>query len=144
MARNNWWNIKWYTKSGTLDLYSFRFLQLSQDDGGIVLAMPSYLRVEREDEPCDVRSKSISRIAYIHSKSNFATDQDGTQKPQIATAMPQTHLSLVERKGWQRGKAGLKDGVFTPVLHDFVLPHPCLALHDGEIFFTPFPPLGAP
>ena len=33
-----------------------------------------------------------------------------------------------------RGGAGPKDGVFTPALHGFFLPHPRPATHDGENF----------
>ena len=43
-----------------------------------------------------------------------------------------------------RGGAGSKDGVFVPASHGFVLSHPRPALHDGECFLTPSPPLGAP
>ena len=41
------------------------------------------------------------------------------------------------------GRVGPKDRVFASVPQDFVLPHPYLAPHDGEIFFAPSPPLGA-
>ena len=37
-------------------------------------------------------------------------------------------------KGWQWGGAGPKDGIFVPALHEFFLPHPRPALHDGENF----------
>ena len=50
---------------------------------------------------------------------------------------------LIRDQGWQWGKVGPKDGVFVPVPHSFVLRHPRPALHDGENFLTPSPPLGA-
>ena len=43
-----------------------------------------------------------------------------------------------------RGGAGLKDGVFAPAPHGFVLPHPDPAPHDRENFLSPSSPLGAP
>ena len=107
--------------------------------------MPSYLRVEREDEPCNVRSKSISKIAYIHSQSSFATDQEGTQKPPNCNCNALDPLKSCGEKGMAIGQGGAdpKDGVFAPTLHGFVLPCFCRALYDGENFLTPFPPLGA-
>ena len=42
-----------------------------------------------------------------------------------------------------QGGAQLKDGVFIPALHGFVLPHPHPVPHEGENFITPSPFLGA-
>ena len=43
-----------------------------------------------------------------------------------------------------RGRAGLKDGVFTPAPHDFILPHPRPTSHDRKNFLAQSPSLGAP
>ena len=53
-------------------------------------------------------------------------------------------ILIISYQGWQWGKARLKDGVFIPAKHGFVLPHLCPVSHDEENFLTPSPPLGAP
>ena len=57
---------------------------------------------------------------------------------------PKGTMDQFSHSGRDGNGAGPKDGVFVPAPHDFVLPHPRPALHDGKIFLTPSPPLGAP
>ena len=57
-------------------------------------------------------------------------------------------FSYCKRVGMAMGRVGgrgvLKDGVFAPAPHDFVLPNPHPASHDRKNFLTPSPPNGAP
>ena len=46
------------------------------------------------------------------------------------------------RRGWQWGRAGPKNGVFTPAPQDFVLLYPHPAPHDEENFLPHPRPLG--
>ena len=46
-------------------------------------------------------------------------------------------------RGGDEGWAGLKDGVFVPVLYGFFLPHPYPAPPNEENFLTPSPSLEA-
>ena len=50
-------------------------------------------------------------------------------------------VGMATRRG---GVEGSKDGIFVPIPHGIVLPHPRPAPHDGENFLTPSPTLGAP
>ena len=49
--------------------------------------------------------------------------------------------AMLPRDGNGR-RADSKDGVFSPILHGFVLPHCRPAQHDGKKFLTPSQPLG--
>ena len=55
---------------------------------------------------------------------------------------------IVKEQGWQWDAWGaggvLKDGVFAPAPHDFVLSNPHPVSHDRENFLAPSPPNGAP
>ena len=57
----------------------------------------------------------------------------------FAHSLKRLHINY----GWQWGP-GLKDRVFTPTSHDFILPHPHPALHDRENFLAPSLALRAP
>ena len=46
--------------------------------------------------------------------------------------------------GMAMGRSGAEGWGLCPVPYGFVLPHPRPTPHDGENFFTPFPPFGAP
>ena len=91
----------------------------------------------------EVNQKSKVSVIYIYIYIYIVFQASDHQNSTWSCPYyPNTLVVVAFVKGWQWGEAGLKDEVFAPALHGFVLFHSRPTPHNRKNFPAPSPPLG--